>query len=242
MCASNRPSAEVDSRADATVLSSRNPWRRYGTGCDGAATSLFQGADPYAAATLAAGQDESSKPGRSQPSGTVWAALNEASVTTSRGAAPERSTCSFPMTPAGPSVVFFASIAMVFTPGCSADVTSASRLCFQESVVSGEDVILVPLTHSVKTSSAVSVYLPAVIAPEPRSTVRRRWRVATGALEAGSPSGYQTHWAPVRLGAVPGLPIHRAVQSWAFRPVSKKDLALQADARPPASQTRTRQK
>src|SRR3954451_4584478 len=241
MCASYRPSAETYRRADATGLPSRNPCRRYGTGGDGWMTWLPHGPEPYAPGVFAAGQDESSKPGCSQPFGAVWAALKEVSVTTSRGAAPDRSTWSRPMTPAGPSVVLTAWIAMVFAPGCSAEVTSSSRACFQTSVVCGDASIFLPLTHSVNWSSAVRVNRPLVIAPAPRSTVRRRYRVAAGTLEAGSPSGNQIQWAPVRLGVVSGLPIHWAVQSCAFRPVSKEAAALHADAFPLAPQPRPRQ-
>src|SRR5437879_110445 len=130
MCASYRPSEVTYRRAVATGLASRNPCRRYGTGGDGWTTWLPHGPEPYAAASLAALQEESSKPGFSQPSGTVCADLNEPSVTTSTGSAPERSTCSRPMTPAGLTEVFTAWIAMVLTPGRRAVVTSASCPCF----------------------------------------------------------------------------------------------------------------
>src|SRR3569833_57066 len=174
MCASYRPSADTYRRAYAMGLPSWNPCRRYGTGGDGWLTWSPHGPEPYAPESLAAGQDESSKPGCSQPPGAVCAALKEASVTTSRGSAPDRSTCSRPRTPAGPSVVLTAWIAMVFVPECSADVTSSSRACFQMSAVCGDASIFLPLTHRVNWSSAVRVNCPFVIAPEPRSTVRRR--------------------------------------------------------------------
>src|SRR3569833_1998597 len=95
MRASYRPSAERYRRAAATGVVTWNPCRRYGTGGDGWATCVPHGPAPYAAASLAAGQEESSKPGRSQPSGPVRAALKDPSVTRSNGAA--RVTCRAPL-------------------------------------------------------------------------------------------------------------------------------------------------
>src|SRR3569833_413926 len=196
MRASYWPSAETYWRAAATGLVTWNPCRRYGTGGDGWATCVPHGPAPYAAASFAAGQEESSKPGCSQPSGPVRAALKDTSVTRSNGAArvacrsplltrsadglvprpptplaasgsrvtcrsplltrsaddlvprPStplaasgslvRSTCRRPISPAGLSEVFTAWIAMVFAPGRSAVVTSASCPCFQESGTCGD--------------------------------------------------------------------------------------------------------
>jgi hypothetical protein len=66
--------------------------------------------------------------------------------------------------------------------------------------------------------------------------------VPAGAPAAGSPSGYQIQFVPVRSGAPPscaGAPIHDARQP--VNAVSNQAVPLHGDHRPCASATRTRQ-
>ncbi len=142
--------------------------------------------------------------------------------------------------------MFAASIAITLRPGCSAAATSTSTAVRHESVTRGDAANCWPLTYSVKPSSAVARKFAAETwSPAGRSNARRKYRVAAGAELAGSPSGYQTQFAPVSDGrtGVACPPIQDPWNSLGVRnAVSNDARSLHCDAAPVAFQTRTRQK
>jgi predicted nucleic acid-binding Zn-ribbon protein len=132
----------------------------------GTTTWSPHGPEPYAAATRAAGQAPSSKPGCCQPSGAVCDAFQDAPVL------PVAAPCSSAITEAGPAEVLVAAIAMVFAPARTCAVTSTVVARFHESVTRRDVLTRVPLTQTSAVSSPVTT---RVVRPgAATSTVRRK--------------------------------------------------------------------